>query len=70
MNIHTGSRTLSHLIVRLMRRADGAVRQRRRGRISATSRDALVRDGFSIDQYRFVDGPLSDPHHHLRRTIQ
>lgn len=61
---------LVRLIVRLVRRAVSAVRRRTRGQISATSRDALVRDGFSIDQFRFVDGPLAHPHHHLRRTIQ
>jgi len=61
---------LVRLIVRLVRRAASAVRQRTRGQISSTSRDALVRDGFSIDQHRFVDGPLAHPHHHLRRSIQ
>ena len=55
MNLHAGP------IVRLIRRAVGAVRQHLRGQITVTSRDALVRDGFSIDQVRFVDGPLAHP---------
>ena len=64
LNLHTGPP------VRLIRRAVGAVRQHLRGQITVTSRDALVRDGFSIDQFRFVDGPLAHPHDHLRRTFR
>jgi len=70
MNVHTGSLALSSLIVRSVRSALDAVRQRRLGRISATSRDALARDGFSIDHQRFVDGPLAYPHHHLRSAVR
>ena len=70
MSIHAESLSLSSLIVRSVRRALDAVRQRRLGRISATTRDALVRDGFSIDHQRFVDGPLAYSHHHLRSAVR